>query len=201
MYTLYYLPNACSLATQIVLRELGQEMTLVNKNSSEDFSALNPVGMVPVLIDNDTTVREGAAVMLHILSKHQNSFLPTEHSARTKAIQDIMFANATMHPAYSRLFFIANNLADGDAKNQAFESAATAINKLWQVVDEQLSKQPFLGGSQFGVADIMLTVYSRWGEFFPVDIRFGENTERMLAAIQSLPSFQESIAAEQAQAA
>ncbi len=201
MYSLYYLPNACSLATQIVLRELGQDIRLIHKATAEEFPALNPVGMVPVLVDNGFTIREGAAVMLYILSRHQNEFLPEEPEARFKAIQDIMFANATMHPAYSRLFFIAQNMPDGDAKSQAFDSAAKAINKLWHVVDQQLSDQPYLGGTRYSAADIMLTVYSRWGEHFPVNITFGQNVERMLAVVERLPSFQESVAAEQTQAA
>ncbi|WP_020406684.1 glutathione S-transferase family protein [Hahella ganghwensis] len=196
MYTLYYVPGACSLATQVVIRELGQDISLINKNEVNDFSDINPVGTVPVLVDNGFKIREGAAVMLYLLNKHPNRFLPEDSMARTKATQDIMFANATMHPAYSRLFFIAGNMSDGEAKDQIFQSAALAINQLWAVVNDQLNEQPFLGGSNYSAADIMLTVYSRWGEHFPVDIHFGANVEKMLASIQELPSFRMAVAAE-----
>ncbi len=198
MYTLYYLPGACSLATQVVLRELNQEVTLINKNQTENFEQLNPVGTVPVLLDGDKNLREGAAVMFHILNKHENELFPASGAAREKAIQDIMFANATMHPAYGRLFFIAQTLEDGTGKDAAFAAAADAINHLWQVVEQNLGEQRFLGGETLSAADVMLAVYSAWGEYFPVEISLGENTQRMLDAVKNRPSFNASVAAEAA---
>ena len=107
MYTLYYLPGACSLATQVVLHELDQAVEIIDKQLVEDFTAINPVGTVPVLVDNGNTYREGAAVILYLLHKHQSTMMPTTGVAHDLAVQNIMFANATMHPAYGRLFFIA----------------------------------------------------------------------------------------------
>lgn len=201
MYTLYYLPGACSLATQVVLHELDQAVEIIDKQQVDNFAAINPVGTVPVLVDNGNTRREGAAVILYLLNKHQNTMLPAIGAARDIAIQDIMFANATMHPAYSRLFFIAQNISDEQAKQSAFEVAAQAINSLWQVVEQQLENQAFLGGEQPSAADIMLAVYSRWGASFPVDILLGHNTQKMLDAVQAMPNFQRALAAEQRQSA
>jgi len=199
MYTLYYFPNACSLATQVVLNELNQAVKIIDVQQVEDFKAINPVGTVPVLIDNGHLYREGAAVILYLLNKHPNTMLPATGVLLDQAIQNIMFANATMHPAYSRLFFIAQNMTNEKAKLSAFEVAAQAITHLWQVVEQELEKQEFLGGDQPSAADIMLTVYSRWGESFPVEISLGQNTQKMLDAVASMPSFQRALAAEQAQ--
>ena len=201
MYTLYYLPGACSLATQVILHELDQAVEIIDKQKVDDFTSINPVGTVPVLVDNGNARREGAAVILYLLNKHQNTMLPATGAARDIAIQDIMFANATMHPAYSRLFFIAQNISDELAKQSAFEAAAQAVTSLWQVVEQQLANQKFLGGDQPSAADIMLTVYSRWGASFPVDILLGHNSQKMLDAVQAMPNFQRALAAEQSQSA
>ena len=176
MYTLYYLPGACSLATQVVLHELNQVVKIIDKQQVEDFNTISPVGTVPVLVDGETTLHEGAAILLYLLNKHENSMLPTSGPARQQAIQNIMFANATMHPAYGRLFFIAQNIKDEQAKQTAFTAAAENINQLWQVVEQQLSAKDFLGGDKPSAADIMLAVYSRWGEHFPVELTFGNKT-------------------------
>ena len=96
MYTLYYLTGACSLATQVVLNELGQSVTIIDKNKVDDFSQINPVGSVPVLVADEKTLREGAAIMLYLLDKHQNTMLPSSGVAREQGVQDIMFANATI---------------------------------------------------------------------------------------------------------
>jgi len=196
MYTLYYLPSACSLATQVVLHELDQEVDIIDKQKVENFSSINPVGSVPVLVDNNRTLREGAAILLYLLDKHPNTMLPATGTAREQAIQNIMFANATMHPAYGRLFFIAQNISDEKTKQSIFEVAAQAITSLWQVVEQQLSNQTFLGGDQPSAADILLTVYSRWGASFPVDIKLGAKTQKIVDAVVLMPSFQRALAAE-----
>lgn len=201
MYKLYFLPGACSLATQVVLHELGQPVQLINKQQVADFNQINPVGTVPVLVDNGQPYREGAAIMLYLLDKHPNTLLPSSGQARLQGIQNILFANATMHPAYSRLFFIAQNISANTAQAEAYQRASQAINQLWQVVEEQLAQQPFLGGAQPSAADIMLTVYSRWGGAFPVTINIGPRTQQMLDHVLAMPSFQRALAAEQAQAA
>ncbi|MFT5759070.1 MAG: glutathione S-transferase [Alteromonadaceae bacterium] len=197
MYTLYYSPGACSLATQVVLKELAQEVKIIDVNTLENFQSINPVATVPVLVDDDKILTEGAAIMLYILDKHKNSMLPSSEDARQKAIQNIMFANATMHPAYGRLFFLAQHIDDEIIKQSALNSAADSINNLWQVVEKKLTFQSFLGGDSPSAADIMLAVYSTWGQYFPVKILLGERTNRMLNAIQTMPNFIEAVAAEQ----
>ncbi|TDR20686.1 glutathione S-transferase family protein [Marinicella litoralis] len=201
MYTLYNLPGSCSLATQVVLRELDQPVELVDIQQLSNFTDINPVGSVPVLIDGDSTLREGAAILLHLFNKHESPMMPTGGASRTQAVQDILFANATMHPAYGRLFFIDQHITDAHAKQTALNAAAKAINALWQVVDKQLAGQVFLGGERASAADIMLTVYSRWGAKYPLTITHGSNTSRMLEAVLDMPSFQRSLAAEQSKSA
>lgn len=196
MYTLYYIPSSCSLATHVVLRELGQDVKLIDREHASNFSDINPVGSVPVLTDGDNTLTEGAAILMHLFNEHKNSMMPEEGAARQKAIQNILFANATMHPAYGRLFFIGNRISDESAKTEAFAAAAEAINNLWNVVEGRLNAGTFLGGDTPSAADIMLTVYSRWGAHFPVDITFGPKTTKLLAAVQDMPNFKKSIEAE-----
>ncbi|MCJ8294231.1 MAG: glutathione S-transferase family protein [Colwellia sp.] len=201
MYTLYYSQGACSVATQVVLRELGQEIEIVDVKKIDDFKTINSVGAVPVLIDGKKALTEGAAIMLHILNKHKSSLFPENENDRQQAIQDIMFANATMHPAYGRLFFLAENINDEKVKQDTLNTAAESINQLWKIVENQLADKNFLGGDSPSAADIMLTVYSRWGAYFPVDIIFGEKTTKMLSAVQAMPNFIKTDEAEQAMSA
>lgn len=200
MYTLYYLTGACSLAVQTVIHELNQDVNIVEKNSV-DYNAINPIGAVPVLVDGDKHLREGAAVMLYLLDKHNSPMLPKSGPAREKAIEDIMFANATVHPAYSHLFFLAGAVSDEKAKLEGMQAAAANINKLWKFVDDKLANQPFLGGDTHSAADIMLAVYSTWGPYFPVEINLGKNVEAMIEKIKALPSYQRAYNAEQEKAA
>lgn len=201
MYTLYYSQGACSVATQVVLRELNQEVEIIDVKQIDDFKTINSAGVVPVLIDGEKALTEGAAIMLHILNKHKSSLFPDNENDRQQTIQDIMFANATMHPAYGRLFFLAENISDEKVKQETLNTAAESINQLWKIIENKLADKSFLGGDSPSAADIMLTVYSRWGAYFPVDIIFGEKTTKMLSAVQAMPNFIKTDEAEQAMSA
>ncbi|PCJ12205.1 MAG: glutathione S-transferase [Gammaproteobacteria bacterium] len=196
MYQLYYSPNACSLATQVVLQELGQPVEIIDKREVTHFKAINPTGAVPALKDDGVVLVEGAAIMFYLLSQHASPMFPEEADARVRALEDIMFANATMHPAYSKLFFIASLAIDEQAKHTALKAAAEGVSALWAIVEQRLAAQTYFGGADYSAADIMLAVYSRWGQYFPVDIVQGERTREWLDTILSLESFQRAIANE-----
>jgi len=196
VYTLYYLPGASSLAIHAVLRELGQPVNLIERDSTYDFLDLNPVGAVPVLIDEDLVIRESAAILLHLLDKHENTLLPGSGARRTQALESMMFANATIHGAYRRLFFIQGYMLDEPARSDALEAAVQWIERLWAIVDRRIGVKSFLDGSHVSAADFLLTVYARWNRSLPTPIRLGANTARVVERVTGLPAFQQALAAE-----
>ena len=190
MYTLYYSPGACSLATHTILNLIGQQPRLVYTGSAENFEQINPSKMVPVLQDGDQYLTEGAAIILHLLDNHENDLLPASGAERQAAIQNMMMANASMHPAYGRLFFSNANLPDGEVKAAFFDAAAEAISAIWKIVEDKFEDGPYLGGAKVSPADILLAVYSRWGEFFPVEISIGPKAQRMIDLVTRSDAFQ-----------
>lgn len=202
MYKLYYSAGVCSLAIHALLRELGQEVELVDKAkiSPEELLNVNPAGTVPVLIDGTQTVQEGAAMALHLLDKHPNDFLPKSGPARTKAIQWMMFANASVHPAYSKMFFLKFSAGDHPAAQEdLLKKAAEATNKLWAIVEAQLGKTKYVAGDGPTVADFMLAVYANWNNLFPGRVALGPNTLRLVREISGRPAFQKALQAEGAE--
>ena len=197
MYQLYYLPGACSLATQILLRELGQPVSVIHRDTVENYMAINPTNSVPALMDGDQTLTEGVAIILYLLGKHQNTLMPVAPDLKQQALTNLLFANATMHPAYGRLFFLANTMEDSAERRHAMQAAAKAISDLWQVVEDKLAGQPFLGGDSWSVADLLLTVYSRWGGVFDVDIEIGSKAQAMIDRVLAMPTFQAALLAEE----
>ena len=196
MYQLYYLPGACSQAIHVLLLELGQQVELINKNTVSDFAALNPLGTVPVLMDGHKVLREGAALVLYLLGKHPSSLLATSGVAREQAIENLMLANASLHPAYAKLFFLRAHILDETALAAGYQAAVQGIEQLWQVVDGRLAQQLYLGGEQPSPADLLLAVYACWGGYFPLAIKLGSNVERMIAAVRARPAFQQALIAE-----
>jgi len=196
VYTLYYLPGASSLAIHAVLRELGQPVNLIERDSTYYFTDLNPIGSVPVLIDGDLVIREGAASLLQLLDKHESTLLPASGVERTQALESLMFANATFHGAYRTLFFIQGYLLEDPARAHAFDAAIQWIAHLWSVVERRIGVKPFLDGNHVSAADFLLTVYARWNASLTTPIRLGANTERLVERVSGRPAFQQALAAE-----
>ena len=198
MYTLYFLPGACSLATQAILHELNQPVELIHKQDADHYESLNPSGTVPVLIDQHRVLNEGVAILLYLLDKHDNQLIARDGEARHRAIEHMLLANASMHPAYGRLFFIERHITQAEGKQQAFAAAASAINALWAAVETKLQGNFYLGGESPSPADFLLAVYSRWGQFFPVEIVIGPSARLMIDSVIARDSFQKALQREKA---
>lgn len=197
MYTLYYSPNACSLATLTLLNMLEQTSELKHVQYCEKFQSINPFQAVPVLECEGQYYTEGAAIILYLLAKHPSDLFTNKGEIEHQTLQNIMMANASIHPAYSRLFFLEANAQDGEIKTSLMEAAANAISSQWQVIESKLTKQPYLGGNKLSPADILLAVYSRWGAFFPVDIIIGPKVQKMIDTVLTTPAFQLALQQEQ----
>ncbi len=200
MYKLYYSPGSCSMAIHLALLECNQQVTLERLDLSAprppEFLKINPRGQVPVLLDGDQVLREGAAILIHILEKHNSPLLPKSGKERDAAIEWLMFCNATLHPAYSRCFFL-KRAGDGVEKEKILDAAAANINKLWSEVEERLSKQPYLCGANVTMADILLTVIANWSGNIGRPVTFGPSTKKFLQTIISRPAYKKALAEEQ----
>ncbi len=130
------------------------------------------------------------------MEKHKSNLLPESPESRSKAIQWMMFANASVHPAYSKLFFAAQNISNAEAKAEVIESAAKRVNELWSIANDQLGKTKYLTGDNISMADIMLSVYANWNNYFPGKIQLGDNSLRMIKDASSRESFKKSIQTE-----
>jgi glutathione S-transferase len=125
---------------QWYLEELGvpYEFVLLDMKAGEhrqpEFLAINPVGKVPAIADGDFTLWESGAILLYLAEKYGPA-LSLEQ--RAQANQWISYANATMGP----------EIFAEDTREQA-------LPRHMGVLDQWLSKQPYLIGSEFGVADV-----------------------------------------------
>jgi len=196
-YKLYYSPGACSMGVHAVLNELNLPVELIKAADTPNFETLSPPKTVPVLDDNGLILREGAAIILHILEKHKSDMLPQDGEARTKAIEWLMIANATIHVAYSKLFYVAKNIEDEELKLSLFNKQAKVIEGLWSSIDEHLQTLDYVTGDKPSAADFLLATYANWGSFFPMQIQLGDNVKKMITNISSRPSFQKALQAEE----
>jgi glutathione S-transferase len=203
MYKLYYGAGTCSMAVHVALLECNQQFELeridwtAGQQRTPEFLKINPRGQVPVLVEHDHIIREGAAILIHILEKHQSPLLPRGGKDRVVALEWLMFGNATLHPAYSRCFFLKRSAEDGPVKDKLLDTAAAQVNKLWEEVEQRLAKHTYLCGDQITIADILVTVIANWSPNVPKPINFGPHTKKLFKAVIARPSYKKALEIEQ----
>lgn len=170
---LYSATGACSLASNIALREAGLPFDIVKVDlrskktaTGEDFLQINPKGYVPALqLDNGEVLTEGAAVLQYIADLKPESKLAPKFGTmeRYRLMEWLTFINSEVHKTYSVLF---NPASPEEVKTAARERIVSRL----QWVGETLGKKPFLMGDTFTVADAYLYTVLTWSKGTGVDL-------------------------------
>ena len=148
---------------------------------------------MPVLQINDFILREGVAILLNLLDNNKNNLLPKSGTERDLTLEWLCFANSTLHPAYSRVFFIMRNLGSEASKNSLYAPTIKNIQNYWDEIEEHLKKSEYLTGNQITIADILLTVIANWSRNFEAKIIYHEKTKAYFTKIISLPSYKKAL--------
>lgn len=198
-YKLYYKPGACSMAVHIILNELNVPFEAIKQDDlkAPDFVKLNPRGQVPLLIVDGEPVKEGAAIITYLLDTHANNLMPKSGIERAKALEWLMWCNASLHPACSKIFGLKKpsaDILDVKAKDDLQTLFLEQVQSLWDEADARLAKTKYLAGDQVTAADILMAVIANWGVGTP-----GANVKRVLKDVVTRPSYQKALAAEQIQ--
>ncbi|MBY0428087.1 MAG: glutathione S-transferase family protein [Alphaproteobacteria bacterium] len=200
-YQLYYSPGSCSMAIHVLLNEVGASFTLENtaikdgKNRSEAFLKINPRGQVPALVEDGKAMLEGGAILTYLCDKYNSPLLPKDGWARAQALQWLMFCNSTLHPAYSRCFWLNRMTETG--KEVYLAKAVEWVNRLWQDIEAELQNKPYLCGNECTIGDVLLTVIANWSNNIPLPITIGPKTRALFARVIARPSYQKALATEQ----
>lgn len=197
-YTLYYSAGSCSTAVHVILNEINQPYALVNVNQpgtktrTPEFLKISPRGTVPVLEIDGNPVHEGAAIITYLCDTHKSDLIPASGLERARALEALMFCNATLHPAYSRAF-AARKESDEAYKSKAVALAAELTQRLWNEVEEKLGARKFLAGDNMSAGDILMTVIAGWNDVFAGAVKIGPNAMRVIEAVKSRPSYQKAL--------
>lgn len=190
------------MAIHAALNEIDAAFKLENVSTpagqpkSPEFLKINPRGAVPVLKIDDFVLREGAAILIYLLDSHENNLLPKSGLERAAALEWLSFANSTLHPAYSRLFFMMRNLGAEYKTNALYKPAIAQVQKYWDEIEERLSKQDFIAGNKLTIADILIAVVANWSKNFHGSIKFGEKTKNYFSKIISIPAYKKALEVE-----
>ncbi len=124
---------------------------------SEAFGRLNPNRRIPVLEDGETVVWESNAIVRYLAARHGAGMLWIEDPARRSVADRWMdWQVTTLQPLLHPIFWGLIRTPESERNMAAITSAAEAIQPLWQLFDEHLSKSRFVAGDTFSMGDIPL---------------------------------------------
>lgn len=197
---LYYSPGSCGLASQIALREAEQKFDLIKvdfktKTTIEgDYFKVTPKGFVPVLkLDNGDLLTEGAVILQWIADQNPERKLlpPFGTRDRYKALEWLNFVSSDLHKGMAVMF---SPFLDDATKKKFAEG--NLISK-FEYIDKHLSKNDYVLGKQFSVADAYLYNVLCWPQRVSIDISNYKFIQKFMTRMEDRTSVQASLEAEE----
>ncbi len=163
---LYYKPGACSLASHIILKEIGHDFEIESVDTDKqitesggNFSKINPKGYVPALgLDDGNILTEGAAVLQYLADQNPEVGLAPEAGTleRARLQEHLNYTSTELHKAFGPLF---SPVASDEEKQVAMENVGRKMDHFESIFNDG---RTYLLGNKFSVADAYFFVVSSW---------------------------------------
>lgn len=196
---LYYFSGACSLASNIALREAGLpfESVKVDRRTRKaadglDYNEVNPKGYVPALtLDNGEVLTENVAVLQYIADRNPASKLapPAGTMERYRLVEWLAFISSEIHKNFSPLF-------REDAPEETKQYVRKVLSIRLDYLNRAIGNRPFLMGEQFTVADAYLFTVLGWSRHLNFDLGKWPQVQRYIERVGARPQVAEALKAE-----
>ncbi|HET7007712.1 MAG TPA: glutathione S-transferase family protein [Candidatus Binatia bacterium] len=160
-------------------------------NKDPEYAAMNPNGLVPTIKDGDFVLWESNSIMRYLNAKYGNGkLLPASPEGMASANRWMDWQLSVFNPVIVPLFFATIRTPPAQRDPQAIQAALDKTVRTWQMVEDHLAKNRFLGGTEFSLGDIPLGVWAyRWFNL-PIDRPEQPNIERWYDTIKQRKPYQ-----------
>jgi glutathione S-transferase len=200
MLQLHYYPSNASMVPHLLLEEIGTPYELVfvdrkqGAHKSAAYLALNPNGLIPVLVDGDLVLYETAAICLHLVDTHPQAGLapPLGTPQRAQFYKWLVWLTNTLQ-ATLIVYFYPERWADrADAIAQIKAHAEARVGALLDQLDAELERHggPWLLGTSFSAVDAFALTLCRWTRGFTRPARMLPQLGPYLARALARPATQ-----------
>lgn len=159
MLKFYYNPisvNARRVWVALLEKQIPFELIRVNLDGDqfeENFTAINPLGRIPAILDNGLRVVESLAILDYLEAKYPTpSLIPSEPSsvAIVRMIQTITVVE--LQPATIPL---TRPLVGLEVDKRKLEAAQKQVTIILQFLEELLGEQTYFVGEEFTLAEVV----------------------------------------------
>lgn len=157
---LYWRPGTASIAPHMALAEIGVAYELVELDREQAqtdpaYRALNPLGVVPTLVDGDHVQTESAAILLYLGDRFAEARLAP--SDRAEYYRWLVFMTNTVQTTMLRVFY-PERYGGPEVETIARTEAASHF----ALLDTALDGREWLAAEHRTGADLFLCMFTRW---------------------------------------
>lgn len=177
MFTFYYAPNTCALASHIALEKAGAEYEAVRVDFSQDeqrspeFLRINPKARVPALVTDRGILTETPAILMFICQSFPNAGLaPLEDAfalAQVNAFNSYLCS--TVHVAHAHRVRGYRWVDDPLAIEAMRKKVPQSVGDCFELIETAFFQGPWVMGERYTVSDIYLFTLAQWLEADGVD--------------------------------
>lgn len=161
MLKFYFHPSPNPMKAALLLEELELPFDLIGVDTFKGeqhlpaFRSVNPNGKVPAITDEDVTVFDSHAILLHLATKH-GKFIPADAAGRAEMLSWLMFVATGLSPFSGQAVHFQHHTPEPlpYARNRYLKE----VERHYRVLDERLAKTRYLAGDVYSIADMAL-----WG--------------------------------------
>lgn len=172
MWTLYFAPKTCSLASNIALEEVGAhyqaqriDFARGDQNSTE-FLAVNPKGRVPALVTEAGVLSETPAILLFIAQRFPAANLaPLNDPFALAQLQSFnSYVCSTLHVAHAHKLRGHRWTDDPHAIESLRKKVPETVGACFDFIEREFLQGPWVLGDQYSISDIYLFTVAQWIE-------------------------------------
>ncbi|MEI7871474.1 MAG: glutathione S-transferase N-terminal domain-containing protein [Alphaproteobacteria bacterium] len=179
MLKLYYAAHTCSLATHIVLEEVGADYSTVRvdfakeQQKSLEFLKLNPKARVPALVTDKGILTETPAMLVYVAQSFPASRLALMDDpfafARVQSFNSYLCSHlhvAHAHRMRGHRWVDADDTASIAAMQR---KVPESVGGAFELIEREMLKGPWVMGEHYTICDPYLFTLAQWLEADGVD--------------------------------
>jgi glutathione S-transferase len=205
MVTVYSAPNTRAIRVIWVLEEIGakaeiKSMPYPPRKHAPDYFAINPTGMVPLLIDGEVRLRESMAICDYLATKHGSPLVvPPNDPERPQFLQWLWYGESTLMTPLSRLNIVRQFERQFEGKGGPEVDAIIAgardhVAERLKMLEQRLEGRDFLAAGRLTLADISVSYPLHLIGMLGVDNLLGPRSVAYHERLRARPAYQRAIA-------